>query len=235
MRIQSLPPFGNGFTQFNPQQSVVLYDDFIGASAVNSLGWTEVNSGTGADASTSSTGADETTIGLWQVETGTTNTGRSSLITQSGGVVIPGGSIECSMRIYIPVASNGTDQFAVYVGMGDQSGAGDMTDGAYFIYYTGVTPNWIISNAASSTRTATVTGTAVAIASWVNLTVKVNAEGTAIDYFVNGSNVGSITTNIPTVNQRTGLIFKIEKDIGTTSSVASIDYFKFAKTFNATR
>ena len=115
----------------------------------------------------------------------------------------------------------------MYLGFGDVSGAGDMSDGAYFKYDRLTSVNWQMctANGGAGNRTSTASAVAVGAAAWIKLRIEVNAAGTRVDYFVNDANIGNVITNIPiTVARITSELIKIEKSAGTTDTAFSIDW-----------
>jgi hypothetical protein len=105
-------------------------------------------------------------------------------------------------------------------------------DGAYFLYDEGgvstgsaASANWQLVTTSNSVRTFTTSSTAVAIGAYVRLKIQINAAGTSVDFFVDGANIGTISTNIPTVSARvTGFGELLIKSIGTTAVTCDTDY-----------
>jgi hypothetical protein len=63
-----------------------------------------------------------------------------------------------------------------------------------------------------------------------------NAAGTQIDYYVNGTNIGNVTANIPSTTPRaTQPEFYIQKTAGTTSRYFTVDYFEMRNTLSSPR
>lgn len=223
-----------------------VFDDFqteIGVStAFGSLNWTASSSGTAAAITNVATGVDSTNqaIGTIQISTGTTATGRSGMSRGNTSVLFGYAYHMSEWRVWVPTLSTGTQTFAYFVGFDDNyNTTGDAANGAYFLYDTAGTfgaasVNWQICTANASTRTKTTTGTAVSATGFVKLGIQVNAAGTSVDFFINGTNVGTITTNIPT-GTAFGTGTKIIKSAGTTARTVIVDYFKYMYVFTTPR
>jgi hypothetical protein len=196
-------------------------------STVALAGWTATNSGTGAAAATVTTGIDSTEncAGVAQMSTGTTATGRSSIVLDSANLLLGIFDTRCRFRLQVDTLSTVTETFTAYVGLIDVPGAGDNTDGAYFRYTNvGATPNWVCVTRSNSTETATTTSTA-AVTTFEIFEVRVNQAGTSATFYINGALVATHTTNIPTAaNRFTGVGAKIEKSLGVTARQIRVDY-----------
>lgn len=213
---------------FNPAASVYFFDDFISQQAPAALGWNAVSNGTGATDVTSVGGA--TTVGAMGVnsyETGTTATGRTCSNLGLNSLIFGQGAVSYSWRVRVNTLSDGTNRYNLYAGTGDKTAAGDMVDGVYFQYVDNVNSgNWTLTTSNNSVRTTADSGVPVVANTWINLGAVVNAAGTSAQFFVDGTSVGTITTNIPTVAGReSGPLLKIQKALGTTSSIVYLDYF----------
>lgn len=214
------------------------FDDFIGSQPQSALGWNALNSGVGS-ANTSSVGGVTSigALGVYSINTGTTATGRSCGFAGQQALIFGQGTISYRWRVWVTNLSDAGNRYNFYVGIGDNTAAGDMTDGVYFVYSDTLNGgNWTLSTANNSARTTANSGVAVVAATWVNLGVTVNAEGTSAQFFVNGVSVGTIGTNIPTVQGReSGPLIKIEKSVGATSRTIAYDYFYMESEFTVAR
>lgn len=205
----------------------LFFEDLVGSGQMLQT----AVSGTGAAATPDTADSDGTHSGTGDVATGTTTTGRATVYASLQSVVAGGGGrIVWEAAINIPTLSTAGERYTLYVGMGDETGAGDMTDGVYFRYSDNLSSgNWERATAAAATRTQQDT-TIAAATGWTRLRIEVNAQGTSCQFFINDADAGSITTNIPVSPNRFGpLIFKIEKSAGTTSRRAIIDYVLWRK------
>lgn len=210
-----------------------LFDDFL-TDAVNTpisaLGWDPLSSGTGTGGSDVTTGVDSTdrAIGVFQMTTGTTATGRYGISLGQAALLFGYASYYMEWRVEVPILSTAGQEYDLYIGFANNIGAtGDVTDGAWFEYNRNNSTQWVCATANNSVRTRTASGTAVTAATWYRLGIEVNAAGSLVTYYINGAQVATINTNIPTgAGRQTGIGAKIEKSAGTTGRVVVIDYFK---------
>lgn len=95
------------------------------------------------------------------------------------------------------VSGDGGVTYIWRIGFGETQGAAQV-NGTYFEYTDSVNSgNWQIVTSSASTRTTTNTATAMSTG-WHKYTITINAAGTSAEFFIDGSSVGTITTNIPT-------------------------------------
>lgn len=191
------------------------------------------NNGGGAGAGVTmgvTTGMTAGQVGIIQLETGTGTTARSTAHRGGSSTFFSGGVHVFEGYIYLPTLSTVTEEYIVYIGFGDTTGAGDMSDGAYFKYDRLTSVNWQMctANGGAGDRTATASSVAVAAGAWLKLRIEVNAAGTRVDYFVNDANIGNVTTNIPTTAARiTAELVKIEKSASAgVSSLVLVDWIQ---------
>lgn len=99
-------------------------------------------------------------------------------------------------RVRMPVAPNGTDDFAVYVGFSDAINNPVGAQCAVLMVDRSVsTTNWIIR---TGTTGATTVDTGVAFSTnWTNVEVRKNEDGTSFTFYLDGVLVGTRTTNLP--------------------------------------
>ncbi|HEU5187010.1 MAG TPA: LamG-like jellyroll fold domain-containing protein, partial [Candidatus Saccharimonadales bacterium] len=159
-------------------------------------------------------------------------------INGSGGQepIIFGGGEEIEMAINIATLADTTDDYVMRLGFCDQSNGTDCTDGLYFEYNRASSANWTMCAANNGTRTKTASSTAVATG-WVRLKMVVNPAASQIDFYVNGTNIGTIaSTNLPTTSARTTQPeFVIAKTAGTGSRTFKIDYFQLRNSLTTAR
>jgi hypothetical protein len=95
-----------------------------------------------------------------------------------------------------------------------------------------------MSTASNSVRTKTAgTGATAAVSTgWHRFKIVVNSNATSIQYFVDGTSIGTVTTNIPTATTRTTLgSFNIQKSAGTTNRTFKVDYFQYRNSLTTPR
>lgn len=226
--VSGSPAWQNPSPIYNPSNSVQFFDDFIGSTAVSAFGWSVSNSGTGSSNISSLGGVSSIgALGVYQFVTGTTNVGRSCNFAGQQAVLPGQGIINYRWRVRLPDASDAGNTYTVYIGLGDNTAAGDMVDGVHFQYtHTLNGGNWTLVTANNSTRTLLNSGIAFVPNVWLNLGATINAGGTSVEFFINGVSAGTIATNIPTAAGReTGPLAKIQKSVGATSRLMQLDYF----------
>lgn len=227
----------------NASTVVNIVDDFIshstGVSASNPWGetnWEEVSSGTGSGADI--TQANVTTAnhpGVIQLTKGTTAGGRVSLWKGGDSSYFGSGLAVIEYLVFITTLSDGTNTYNFRVGWGDDNVGGDHVDGVYFEYNSTTSANWIIKTANNSTRTATTSSTAVATG-WHRLRIEVGPTAARADFFVDGTNIGNVTTNIPTTAARASSpCIKVVGSAGTSARVFLLDYYSESWYFSTSR
>ncbi len=187
-------------------------------------------SGGGGAGSTLETGAptDNTYSGMVNSITGTSNNNTSKAgLEGSGGknLIKAGGGIQIiEWRIRLPILSS-TPEYNVKVGLQDGIVAGDPANGIYLQYSNTINSgNWRGVTRNSSTSTNVDSSIAVAANTWYKLRFQINAAGTNVDFFVDGTYIGSSTGTIPTTNAMR-LVASIEKSgaANATSRTMNID------------
>lgn len=220
---------------FNPvSQPAPLFDDFDGR-----MTWSPATSGTNAAASVSggnTTFASGKHNGVARIATGTVLNTSAALVWSgnlSVGLMVGNGVAEYQTLVRIPILSDGTDTYTLRIGLGNSSTV-DHANGIYF-QHDNTSGNWIIKTAHSNIRTSTTTSIAVATNSWIRLHWICNSAGTQVDYYINGTSAGTITTNIPTT---TGSGYGGNFQISNSTVLAAarecfIDYFYYTKQYTA--
>ena len=165
--------------------------------------------------------------GVIQITAGTTTTGRASINTLVNCIRFGSGSYNTEADIFVPTLSTPTNRYTLYFGFADNVAAGDMINGAYFQYTNTASQYWQIKTANNSSRT-TLDTSVVASIGWTKFRVEVRND-TSANFYINDILVGGIPLNIPsTVGREVGIIIKIEKATGATTSYVLVDYVKLA-------
>lgn len=210
----------------NPSYEQVLFDDFVSSTYYSTLEWNT----TAASGVLTANGplTHLNTSGIVTLSTGTSSTGRVALYLGNQSTVFGNGYRYTKCFVQIPVRSASTQRFVATVGYGD-SGAvsGAPTDGIYFSHIdTENSGNWTCYTAKGGIRTRINSGVAVDITKYQRLDIEVMADASLVNFYIDGSWVGQITTNIPNgLTNQTGPLFKIEKSGGTTARTMAVDYF----------
>lgn len=212
-------------------------DDFVFSGGV-SEGWTSASSGAGAGIGADAYGRDATerAVGSINVQSGTTATGYAIVYKGVSSMTAGNGQfLRLRQRVALETLGSAGERYTAYVGFGDNIGAGDMTDGCYFRYNDNVNSGkWECVTAAAGVRTAT-DSTVAAVGTFCIFEVRINAAGTSVEYYINDVLVATNTTNIPTGANYFGLVFKIEKSVGTTSRSLHMDWYDFLISLTSAR
>jgi len=99
----------------------------------------------------------------------------------------------------VETLSTATNEYILINGFCDAANGSAITDGIYFEYDRTNSVNYIAVCEASGTRTEVDTGVAVSTTStvWPKQRIIVNADATSVTFYIDGSLVATITTNIP--------------------------------------
>ncbi len=149
--------------------------------------------------------------------------------------ILGGGALNIYWVINLTALSDGVNTYTTYIGMSDadSTSAGlEPDNGCYFRYTDSVNGgNWQIVCANSGVRTATNTAVP-ANTNFVNLGVSVNADASLVTFYIDSVSVGSVATNIPTVNL--GPFFIINTSAGDAPQ-SQIDLFYYTQTLTNAR
>jgi hypothetical protein len=207
-----------------------IFDDLL-----NTITWDLRASGTGAN---QVIGTLAGRPGLITLNTGTTTTGfsqcnfLSSNASNAGNFIFGGGSFTWVGSFNIVQLANVTDDFQYYVGIHDGWQFGGPSNGVYFQYIRANSLNWqIVSN---NGGTATTTTSTTPVTSGFHKLI-ISATATQATFYVDGVNVGTINTNLPTVNAVSLCGHVLKKTAGTTSVSSQQDYFEFYENFTTGR
>lgn len=215
--------------------------------------FTQLISGTGATTErfvVSVPNASINQIGFCQYQTGTTATGYAVHFNEPNvgtQFFFGGGAWIFETFVCVETLSDATNRFRFITGFGSAATNGAEGNGAFFTYDEGATqngtaatPNWQTQTCVGSVRTLTTTSTVVTAGAWVKLRIEVNAAGTQVLFYINGTLVATHTTNIPTwvsaANPR-GFNVKqsIAKTIGTTNRSVFCDYLGYENRLTTAR
>jgi hypothetical protein len=203
------------------------HDDWIAGAVASEAGWLAAQTGTGAGSSVlAAAPVDENHPGILQLSTGTTATGYAAIHRGVGSMLLGGAAIVQEWLVRVPTLSDGTNTYVLRIGLGDSTTGTAHTDGVFFEYSSAVSPNWQIRTRANNADTTTASSTSVTAGAWVKLRLEINAPGTSVTFYVNGSAIGTHSANIPLgAGRQLGPIASIIKTVGTTARLAHIDYY----------
>jgi hypothetical protein len=208
-----------------------LASDFWGTVAGE---FTQYISGTGASVQTGTYGQDavNNAIGVTQIDTGTTATGRAGLGTVSGAIWRPTlAAYKACFRIALEAVSSVSETFIARIGMGDFfTAAGDGTNGLFFSYTDLVNGGrWLaVSRVAGVTVASVDTGVSPDLDYHV-YEVQLDQDGQNCRFYIDNTLVATISTpNLPGVANAIGAGTKIEKSVGTSQRNLSHDWIALA-------
>lgn len=225
-------------------RQLVLYEDFTGGfygSGLCGTSWSLIygTSGTGAAVQNNIAVASPANPGVMELTTGTTTTGLSWVNDLAAGVRTQylGGGVTAFEIILKPSAlSDATETYFINAGIEAGSNTTLGTDGVLFRYTHGLNSGrWTAYCVKSSVSTALDTGVAVSTSAFHKLRFVVNAAASSVEFFVNGSSVGTISTNIPLTTTALRHFAIIAKSAGTTSRSLYIDAMKRTTFFTTPR
>lgn len=128
-------------------------------------------------------------------------------------------------RVLLPFLSNGTDRFIVRSGFINSIGS-DGTNGVFFRYVDNANGGrWLCVCRSNNTETTVDSGVAATLDVWVWLRIKVIGDGGQAIFSINGTDVATITTNIPTGSGRECDVcpLQVQRTIGTAFRSTAID------------
>ena len=214
------------------------FEDFLGGTNGTKFANLTANSGSAWAATSPSGGAH----GIATIGTGTTTNGQSSILFGSSNIVgdpfitLTRGIVVVEWNVKLLNLSSAADLYDFRAGLviGTVPAAGDPTSGVFFqcgnvVDTAGFTGRWAISSTKASAKSGP-TDTGVNVSSTPNfqrLRIEVQDDGTRADFFIDGANVGNLSSNLPAAS--TGLtigcgIGKAGGSTGTTLRTAHIDY-----------
>lgn len=219
----------------DPTTEQVTFDDFGGfgtsgtATGSDIGGWQVVNLNSGVS---SKVGGLANHPGIQSLSTASASASGTSEQNRFGGgalgPVILSGNETWDWLVQIPTASNGTDRFEAYFGLdlaGVTATAAERSDGVFAVYSDNQNSGqWLAKSCKASTCTTLNSAVTMTAGNWYHLKFVGNAGGTSYEFFVNGTDVGALATNIPVVT--IAPVAKVFKQLGTTGSgVVWMDYF----------
>lgn len=205
-------------------------DEFLATLNSGKLGWTATTNGTGSSIATSAFGQDGTqrALGVFQLTTGTTATGRAALNRGANTFHFGYCYFEQVWRLALSELSDSTNRYRVDVGFIDNIAAnGQQADGVYFRYSDNENGGrWECVCRESNVETVADSGVAATDNNFAIFRIEVAENASEVRFFINDVLVGTITSNIPVTPARaTGIGAKIEKILGTTARLLYLDYF----------
>jgi hypothetical protein len=225
---------------YDPDLSIQIKDDFTSGQVTSGqYAFSVANAGAGAASTIVSTGINTTlkALGVAQMSTGTTSTGRSTVSTGLTSFVPGYSTMDSQSRLWLASAGTVPDSFEFTFGFIDNTGATQQhIDGAYFRFLgNGVNTNWEIVTSAANVQTITTTSSPVLVNNAQIFRILINEPGTLVQFYIDGALVGSHVTNIPSGAQFFGWGWRILKTLGTTAQTAFVDWGYLNITFSGPR
>lgn len=229
----------SGLQSINPNLFYTNASDFIGTITGDLVA---TNSGTGASSQSGVYGEDNTenAMGVTQLDTGTTSTGRAGLGAISTTAFATGATrLKFCARTAIEALSTPTETFFYFVGFGQfYTQANEGTNGLYF-RYTDLQNGGryeAVSRGGGADLVAIDTGISPDV-DYHNFEIQVDEDGQEVRYYIDGSQVAIITNPalIPTAIQRFGFGVQIRKSVGTSQRNMDIDLYVIETERSTTR
>lgn len=186
--------------------------------------------GTGTQASVAPPGR----VGTVRTSTGSTFPARASLSSSTSAFIFGDNEWSFESEELLASLSTPTERFQYIVGFLGGVSSINQIDGAYFLYDEGgistgsaASPNWQIVTASNNNRTFVTTSVPVTANTWDDLKIVVNSTGTLVTFYINGVEVGTITTNIPVgAGRNVGYGWGIYKTAGNTARTVDVDWMR---------
>jgi hypothetical protein len=155
-----------------------------------------------------------------------------------------GGAWNYEALININTLSTALERYRMIFGFGSVISNSSEADGVFITYDEGGTANgttasanWQCVTVANSVRTLTTSTTAVTASAWNKLRIEINAAGTSVTFYVNGTAIATHTTNIPLASNSRYVLMKtgLAKTIGTTTRGFYCDYIGYENILTTAR
>jgi hypothetical protein len=155
-----------------------------------------------------------------------------------------GGAWNYEALININNLSTALERYRMIFGFGSVISNSSEADGVFITYDEGGTANGTVASAnwqcvtvANSVRTLTTSTTAVTASAWNKLRIEINAAGTSVTFYVNGTAIATHTTNIPLASNSRYVLMKtgLAKTIGITTRGFYCDYIGYENILTTAR
>lgn len=184
--------------------------------------------------------------GVRTLSTGTDTTGEAMMLRgtssegTNGNIVLGGGYHELNFVLNLSTLSTVSEEYTLWFGLGSGLEAFLTHPGNYaavFRYLRTTSTDWQgITRSGGSTTTASG-GSNVAVATgWNNFKMTINAAGTSVSFYVNGTLIGTSASNIPTsASNPISIGIVIQKSAGTTARTVDVDYVSWFNQLTTSR
>jgi hypothetical protein len=163
--------------------------------------------------------------GKLQLSTSTTAGGEAQVRTDHVAGLLGGGELRVAVAMATgPTLSNATDSYYIIAGLSDGVQS-SFVDAVAFRYNHGVNAGkWECITRSNSTLSTADSGVAVATDTRYLLEIELNADATLAAFFINGSQVATLNTNIPSgAGRNIGAGCNIQKIAGTAARTCFLD------------
>ncbi len=210
-------------------RGALFFDDFV-TNVVSGQNGIHVATVSGTGAVFSNTASIAKTFGMSSLSTGTTATGRCTITPPVIAFARWADGILYYDAIIRPTASTETEEFMVSCGLSSVVGA-NPTNGAYILYDRLTNPtNWLCrtNNAVNSADS----GVAFVSDALIRQTVVLDSVLSEARYYINGAQVASFTSNLPSTSTLLCPMTGIYKSAGTTARILNVDLVQCRLLFN---
>lgn len=215
---------------FDAANFAIFFDDFIseGQSSIYGEHWLATNN----NGSITQVAGEQSAPGVVQCSTSSSAAGAPYLWKTFNSHKFGGGKLIYRTRIKLSNLSDGAETYTIKVGFLNNHPT--PSSGIWFEYSHGSNSgNWM-GKASNASSVTTVNGSTAADTNWTILEMVVAADGASVEFFVNGSSIGTASSNIPTSNA-SGLVSTIIKSAGTSARTMQIDYVLAAQKLTTSR
>ena len=220
-------PFKNKDIYERLSSESLTWDDFVNTPGL-AQGVFLVAAGGGAGA-TVATEVMTDHPGIWQVDTGTTATGRTFIISGSANTCHVGVGGRTRVGTWLrtePALSTALQRYTLRTGLFSITLPNVVVDGLGFEYDDSQNGGRWQAITHDGIETSTDTGIAVTASTWYKLEAEINDAGTSVDFFIDDVLVATNTTNIPSgTGFRLFYNTHIMKLLGTTSRYFAVDAY----------
>jgi hypothetical protein len=183
-------------------------------------------------------------VAFFQTNTAATNYINYCSSSGAAQLWFGGGAWNYEALININTLSTALERYRMIFGFGSVISNSAEADGVFITYDEGGTANGTIASAnwqcvtvANSVRTLTTSTTAVTASAWNKLRIEINAAGTSVTFYVNGTAIATHTTNIPLASNSRYVLMKtgLAKTIGITTRGFYCDYIGYENILTTAR
>jgi hypothetical protein len=234
------PSAGGGGAGADPANEFVFYDDLTAAvpSSTSSKPWARAISGSPATVSDLTT--DAAHPGIWRLETGTSSTGFAAVAHETdpssedlAGYVLDTDALTIEWLVRIPTLPDGTQTFELHLGLASiwTNSVTPARRALAIVRWNGSAVRWRVEARHAGTSSTSDASTGPSANTWHH--VKLTCDSSQVSLDVDGTNVASVATNIPTTGATLGAM--VTKSAGSTSRTVDLDLVRATKSFSTPR